>query len=60
MWYIKNKDSGDYFYDYTCGCYVWKGITRAAAFDSKFSAQCCVNDLEMQDFTGLEFIEEIE
>lgn len=58
MWFIKHKETGEYFYDYVCGCFVWKRHPqRAIDFLTAEDAQQTIGDLEMQEFTCLVFEE---
>ena len=58
MWYIKNKSTGKYWYDYVCGCHVWKTLLRSNGWSTYEQALYVVSDLGIDDEVDIILINE--
>lgn len=58
MWYIKHKDNGKYWYDFACGCHVWKHKTRCNGWTTYKEATKVLCSLDLAEDALVVFEEE--
>lgn len=60
MYYIKKRDEDLYWYDFACGCHVWKSISRCHGWNTGKEAAWVLMELGLCDEAVVDFVREGE
>lgn len=60
MYYIKKRNEDLYWYDFVCGCHVWKSLSRCNGWDTGKEAALVLMKLGLWDEAVVDFVREGE